>query len=205
MLIHSFSTKGGSAKTALATTLASALHALRFRVALVDLDTTNGAHGGATAWSQRAMAHGRPLPFPVMKALPTKPGAFDFVVVDHPPGLTKAHNLPAGLVCIPTPLDPGSFASALKSLDSLRNRNPAPLLVPFRVRLERSEQRRLAGALAGPAISDRAIYASAMGAGASIYTQGAGLLGRASAIAEFDQLVNRILDHVGATSTTQAA
>lgn len=144
--IHVFSSKGGVAKTSVALTLAGALSARGYRVALVDQDP-NGGQGGATRWLQQAQAYGRGSPFLLMRSLGAKTAAaHDFVIHDHPPGGRSANQLPAGLVLVPSPLDPGSFFSATRVIDSLRHRAQPPLLLPTRVRLERSEQRRLAGA-----------------------------------------------------------
>lgn len=62
-------------------------------------------------------------------------------------------------------MDPGSFFSATRVIDSLRQRDQPPLLLPPRVRLERSEQRRVAAALALTVIRDRACYGSLFGMG----------------------------------------
>ena len=95
------------------------------------------------------------------------------------------------------PLEPGSFFSATRVIDSLRQRDQPPLLLPTRVRLERSEQRRVASALALPVIRDRACYGSLAGMGATLYSEGTGL-GLEGARAEFDLVVERVLAHCGA-------
>lgn len=203
--IHIFSSKGGSGKTTAALSLAAALTHRGHRVALVDADP-NGSQGGATRWLAQAQAAGRATPFPVLKSLTASAAqAYDYVVWDHPPGGRAAHQLPEGLVIVPTPLDPGSFFSATRVIDSLRHRSPAPLLLPSRVRLERAEQRRLAGVLAVPVIRDRAAYSSLFGQGATLYSDSTGIIGLAAARDEFEQTVGRVLAHVRARHTKEAA
>jgi len=203
--IHIFSSKGGSGKTTAALSLAAALAHRGHRVALVDADP-NGTQGGATRWLAQAQAAGRATPFPVLKAITASAAkAYDYVVWDHPPGGRAAHQLPDGLVIVPTPLDPGSFFSAMRVVDSLRHRPLAPLLLPSRVRLERAEQRRLAGVLAVPVIRDRAAYGSLFGQGATLYSDATGIIGLAAARDEFEQTVERVLAHLRAQHRKEAA
>lgn len=203
--IHIFSSKGGSGKTTAALSLAAALAHRGHRVALVDADP-NGSQGGATRWLAQAQAAGRATPFPVLKAITASASkAYDFVIWDHPPGGRAAHQLPDGLVIVPTPLDPGSFFSGVGVIDSLRHRPLPPLLLPSRVRLERAEQRRLAAVLAVPVIRDRAAFGSLFGLGASLYSPGTGIIGQSAAREEFEQTVARVLAHLSACQTREAA
>ena len=203
--IHIFSSKGGSGKTTAALSLAAALAHRGHRVALVDADP-NGAQGGATRWLAQAQAAGRATPFPVLRSLTASAAkAYDVVIWDHPPGGRAAHQLPEGLVIVPTPLDPGSFFSATRVVDSLRHRSLTPLLLPSRVRLERAEQRRLAGVLAVPVIRDRAAYGSLFGEGTTLYCDATGIIGQSAARAEFEETVARVLAHLSAGRTKEAA
>ncbi|MBN8924563.1 MAG: hypothetical protein BGP10_13215 [Rhodanobacter sp. 68-29] len=203
--IHIFSSKGGSGKTTAALSLAAALAHRGHRVALVDADP-NGAQGGATRWLAQAQAAGRATPFPVLRSLTASAAkAYDVVIWDHPPGGRAAHQLPEGLVIVPTPLDPGSFFSATRVVDSLRHRSLTPLLLPSRVRLERAEQRRLAGVLAVPVIRDRAAYGSLFGQGTTLYSDATGIIGQSAARAEFEETVARVLAHLSAGRTKEAA
>lgn len=203
--IHIFSSKGGSGKTTAALSLAAALAHRGHRVALVDADP-NGSQGGATRWLAQAQAAGRPTPFPVLKSLTSSAAkAYDYVVYDHPPGGRAAHQLPEGLVIVPTPLDPGSFFSATRVIDSLRHRSLPPLVLPSRVRLERAEQRRLASVLAVPVVRDRAAFGSLFGLGSTLYSIATGIIGLAGARDEFELTVARILTHLGTRLDKEAA
>lgn len=190
-IIHVSSPKGGSTKTALATTLAGGLSAMGSRVLVVDIDP-NGADGGATKWAALAQAAGRSPAFYVTPALPRRVTDLDFIIYDHPPG--RPTRLPDGLILMPTTLDPGTYFSTLRAMAQLRKRRPAPILVASRVRLDRAESRQLLARMPGvPVIRDRAIYPSAFGCGATIYDTDAGLRHAGEARAEFQPVIDAVL------------
>lgn len=164
--IHVQGRKGGSTKTLTSLTLAGALAALGADVLLVDLDP-NGSDGGSLRWASLANANGRQPAFTVCPALPRRVEA-DVVIYDHPPG--QPSRLPQGLIVIPTSLDPGNVFSAMRLQAQLNKRKPAPIIIASRVRLDRSEPRKMLAQLDGVnAIRDRAIYPTSYGAGATIY------------------------------------
>lgn len=164
--IHVHGRKGGSTKTLTTLTLAGALASLGADVLVVDLDP-NGADGGSLRWASLAHANGRQPAFTVCPALPRRVEA-DVVIFDHPPG--QPCRLPDGLVVIPTSLDPGNVISAMRLQAQLAKRKPAPIVVASRVRLDRSEPRKMLAQLDGVhAIRDRAIYPTSFGSGQTVY------------------------------------
>lgn len=191
-VVHCYSPKGGSGKTMLALTLAGAL-AQHLRVLVVDYDP-NGNDGGALRWAAQARDCDRPTSFMVSPAMPRRPDDFDVILIDHPPG--RPARVTDGQVIIPTTLDPGTYFSARRALDVLRKRKP--LLIANRVRLDRAEPRRLLAQLPGTlTLSDRAIFASAYGVGATIWDEGAGLRNAQAARAEFQPVVEAVLARAG--------
>lgn len=190
--VHCYSPKGGSGKTNLTLTLAGAV-ARDLRVLVVDYDP-NGLDGGALRWAAQARDCDRPTAFMVSPALPRRPDDFDLILIDHPPG--RPARVTDGQVIVPTTLDPGTYFSARRALAGLRKR--APLLIANRVRLDRAEPRHLLAQLPGTlAISDRAIYASAYGIGATIWDEDAGLRNAQGARAEFQPIVDAVLLRAG--------
>lgn len=164
--IHVHGRKGGSTKTLTTLTLAGALASLGADVLVVDLDP-NGADGGSLRWASLAHANGRQPAFTVCPALPRRVEA-DVVIFDHPPG--QPSRLPDGLIVIPTSLDPGNVISAMRLQAQLAKRKPSPIVVASRVRLDRSEPRKMLAQLDGVhAIRDRAIYPTSFGSGKTVY------------------------------------
>lgn len=158
-------------------------------VLLVDLDE-NGSAGGSLRWATMAQMAGRSPAFTVSPAMPRDPGAWDLIVVDHPPGIRK---LPEGQVVIPTTLDPGTYFSALKTLRGLKSHRTSPLIVANRCRTERAEVRRLLADIPGGlVIRDRAIYPSSFGQGITIWDD-CGLTHASAARAEFAPVLDAIL------------
>jgi len=192
--IHVSSPKGGSTKTALATTLAGGLSVMGSRVLVVDIDP-NGADGGATKWAALAQAAGRSPAFCVTPALPRRLD-YDIIIYDHPPG--RPTRIEEGLVVLPTTLDPGTYFSTVRALAQLRKRRPSPLLIANRVRLDRAESRQLLARMPGvPVIRDRAIYPTAYGCGATIFDTDAGLRHAGEARAEFKPVLDAVLQALG--------
>jgi chromosome partitioning protein len=191
--VHCTSTKGGPGKTALTLNLAGALAARGLRILVVDYDP-NGHEGGALRWAAQARDAGRSTSFMVSPALPRQADHFDMILIDHPPG--RGARVTDGQVIIPTTLDPGTFFSARRAMETFRKRKP--LLVANRVRLDRAEPRMLLAALPGTlVIKDRAIYGSAFGIGATIYDDDAGLRNAMAARVEFELIVEAVIQRAG--------
>lgn len=203
-VVHIWSSKGGSCKSTTAINLAGGLSCAGSRVLLVDLDP-NGSEGGALRWAAQAHVHGRQPAFLVSPAMPRHTSDFDYIIVDHPPG--RPTRLPEGLVLLPATLDAGNFFSTRRSIDLLRKKCKS-IVIASRVRMDRADQRALLAVLGDGnplAVSDRAIFASAYGIGATIWDDDAGLRQAPSARAEFMHVVTAVQHACGASRTASVA
>lgn len=185
--------KGGTGKTMLATTLAGYLATQNMRVLVVDLDPQSGS----LVWARRAAKAGQDTPFVVAAA---RSRGFDVVLYDHAP-VPPQGGLPGQLVIMPTLLDGTTHPLYMRGRQILEQRGQPFVVVPSRVRPERSEQRQLLGcAFEGlPVIRDRAIYPNAYGRGQTIYSQELKLPHAALARAEFDLVAEHILENLKET------
>lgn len=179
--------KGGTGKTMLATTLAGYLAEQGARVLVVDQDPQSGS----LVWARRAARAGQDTPFVVAAA---RSRGFDIVLYDHAP-VPPQGGLPGQLVIMPTLLDGTTHPLYMRGKQILEERLHPFVVVPSRVRPDRSEQRQLLGcAFAGlPIVRDRAIYPNAYGRGLTIYSQDLKLPHAALARAEFDLVAQHIL------------
>lgn len=187
------SERGGSGKSVFAQNLAGYLAAKRRRVLLVDIDETTGA---SLVWGGIARQMGRTLPFAVSSA---KASGFDDVVWDCAPGITgKVRELPRGdVLVLPTLLDAASHILLLQAMDALREvgLSQRAVVVPNRVRMDRSDQRRLLEAHFPdtPYLRDRSAYASGLSGGCTLYDFDQPTRWHGDCQAEFEAVVSRFV------------
>jgi chromosome partitioning protein len=151
--------KGGVGKTTLALSIAGCFAARGLRVLLVDRDP----QGGALAWARLAKTQ---TPFVVSSGYAA---GFDVSIFDLPPNLPE--QLYGNLV-MPTLLDAASHLLFMRGKAyAEREFSAKPIAVPFRVRLERAEQRSLLAAAfpEAPMVRDRAVFPKTYGAGQTVF------------------------------------
>lgn len=157
--ITCFVAKGGAGKTTLALNLAAAFAADGLRVLVIDADP----QGSSLVWAK--LDAEREHPFTVSSH---RSQGFDLHIIDadkNPPDF-----MPGNLVVVPAVLDGQNNLAVRYTLGFLAEQGKQSLVVPNRVRTDRSDQRLLLARYQDqPMLRERAAFASAYARGATVY------------------------------------
>lgn len=185
--------KGGCGKSTIALNLASRLdlEASRPSLLLVDLD----AQQSARTWQAQAKQCGVTVPFDVA-ASDANASKYDIVIYDHAPGLLNASDLKGDVILMPVMASFFDAASTVRGEAELRAKGRKVMLLPNRVETSHaSDVAFLSGFVGKPYIKKRkAAYQSTVARGLSIYADKTGIRGLKEARAEFDRVVDALID-----------
>jgi chromosome partitioning protein len=181
--------RGGCGKTTLALSLAGAFASRGLEVLLIDHDPARAA----TLWAELARLSAGNTPFSVATLVrEASRAAYDVVLHDHGPGM-PSRPLPGQIVVMPALMDAVSIASIDAQLPTLRRQGKKGLVIPNRIRFDRSAVKSMLweNYKEAPIVTDRAIFATAYGRGATCYDE-AGLLQAHGARREIDGVRPRL-------------
>lgn len=170
-VISIYSPKGGVGKSTLSIQLADALVALRgASVLIIDRDS----QGSIGSVARLAQTKGTPLPFNTHQGVPTSRPTEDVVLLDHSPLIGQQFMPPQGTNLVLLPVQPSflDFASMQQASGALKAQGFKTLIVLNRYKSNVNSHRDLRtspGVKDWPAVGERTILQSSIGAGRGVF------------------------------------